>query len=195
VALLAPLDDAGSLYNRGTALARLGRFQEALAALEGALARDPAHADARHNHRLIQELLAARQQQPDEPGAGESGPDAETPPPGERGDAGDRSPPAEEAPGTETEPPEPGAPEPGDEAEASGAGKPPDTAAQALPRPADAPEATEADLELRESAQATEQWLSRIPDDPGGLLRNKFRQQYRRGRDPGAAEPSDEEPW
>jgi Ca-activated chloride channel family protein len=31
-----------------------------------------------------------------------------------------------------------------------------------------------------ESQQATEQWLRRIPDDPGGLWRRKFRYQYKR---------------
>ena len=32
--------------------------------------------------------------------------------------------------------------------------------------------------------QAMEQWLRRIPNDPGGLLRRKFRYQYQRlGRD------------
>jgi len=30
-----------------------------------------------------------------------------------------------------------------------------------------------------QSKQATEQWLRRIPDDPGGLLRNKFLYQYK----------------
>ncbi len=30
-----------------------------------------------------------------------------------------------------------------------------------------------------ESQQAYEQWLRRIPDDPGGLLRRKFLYQYR----------------
>ena len=35
-----------------------------------------------------------------------------------------------------------------------------------------------------EDAQAMEQWLRRIPNDPGGLLRRKFRYQYQRmGRD------------
>ena len=29
------------------------------------------------------------------------------------------------------------------------------------------------------SEQATEQWLRKIPDDPGGLLRRKFLFQYR----------------
>ena len=39
-----------------------------------------------------------------------------------------------------------------------------------------------------EDAQAMEQWLRRIPDDPGGLLRRKFRNQHmRRGA------PADEE--
>jgi Ca-activated chloride channel family protein len=29
------------------------------------------------------------------------------------------------------------------------------------------------------SEQAAQQWLRKIPDDPGGLLRRKFRYQYR----------------
>lgn len=32
--------------------------------------------------------------------------------------------------------------------------------------------------ELDEEQQATEQWLRRIPDDPAGLLRRKFKYQY-----------------
>jgi Ca-activated chloride channel family protein len=45
-----------------------------------------------------------------------------------------------------------------------------------------------------ESEQATEQWLRRIPDDPGGLLRRKFYYQYReRGAAPGETE--EEQSW
>ena len=40
--------------------------------------------------------------------------------------------------------------------------------------------------------QATEQWLRRIPDDPGGLLRKKFRYQYRNLNPPPTGEG---EPW
>ena len=29
-----------------------------------------------------------------------------------------------------------------------------------------------------EEAQALDQWLKRVPDDPGGLLRRKFEQQF-----------------
>ena len=39
---------------------------------------------------------------------------------------------------------------------------------------------TEKDLEKLKEQQATKQWLRRIPDDPGGLLRNKFKYQYKR---------------
>ncbi len=31
---------------------------------------------------------------------------------------------------------------------------------------------------LTEQEQALEQWLKKVPDDPGGLLRRKFRYQY-----------------
>lgn len=39
---------------------------------------------------------------------------------------------------------------------------------------------TEEQLEKMKEQQATKQWLRRIPDDPGGLLRNKFKYQYKR---------------
>ena len=37
-----------------------------------------------------------------------------------------------------------------------------------------------ADAQASEDQQAVEQWLRRIPDDPGGLLRRKFQRQYER---------------
>jgi Ca-activated chloride channel family protein len=41
----------------------------------------------------------------------------------------------------------------------------------------------------REQRQAVEQWLERVPDDPGGLLRRKFQLEYeRRQRDAGKGE-------
>ncbi|MBT8126473.1 MAG: hypothetical protein KJP15_03240, partial [Gammaproteobacteria bacterium] len=47
------------------------------------------------------------------------------------------------------------------------------------------------DAETVESEQAMEQWLRRIPDDPGGLMRRKFIYQYRQM--PNQAEAK--EPW
>ena len=39
---------------------------------------------------------------------------------------------------------------------------------------------TKKQTEMTKEQQATKQWLRRIPDDPGGLLRNKFKYQYKR---------------
>ncbi|MDH3453390.1 MAG: VWA domain-containing protein, partial [Gammaproteobacteria bacterium] len=47
--LFACGDDADAHYNRGTSLARAWRFEQALAAFDQTLARDPAHVDALHN--------------------------------------------------------------------------------------------------------------------------------------------------
>ena len=43
-----------------------------------------------------------------------------------------------------------------------------------------------------ETQQATEQWLRRIPDDPAGLLKRKFRYQYQQRTAP---PPEDEKTW
>ncbi len=55
-AALEPFDDADSLYNRGTALARLERLPEALAILEAAL-KLRSDEDIRHNRDLVRALL------------------------------------------------------------------------------------------------------------------------------------------
>jgi Ca-activated chloride channel family protein len=40
-----------------------------------------------------------------------------------------------------------------------------------------------AEASAEQQKRATQQWLQRIPDDPGGLMRRKFLYQYReRGR-------------
>ena len=61
------------------------------------------------------------------------------------------------------------------------------------------PEQLEALRREQEQQQAMEQWLRRIPDDPGGLLRRKFRYQYQRyGKDQDGNNtwPDDEvQPW
>ena len=50
-------------YNRGNALARLGRYQEAIAAYDQALATQPTMEDARHNKAVIEELLRQQEEQ------------------------------------------------------------------------------------------------------------------------------------
>lgn len=114
-AVLEPFDDPDSLYNRGTALARLQRLPEALAILDAALALRPADDDIRHNRDLVRALL---------------NPPPDTPPP------------------------------------------PPSQAPPSPPPPQGNPQ--------HEARQLADQWLRRVPDDPGSLLRHKLRIEHER---------------
>jgi len=59
---LQTLDGADSDYNRGNALARLGRLEEAVEAYEQALEQQPGDPDASHNRDLVRRLLDQREQ-------------------------------------------------------------------------------------------------------------------------------------
>ncbi|MBK9495365.1 MAG: hypothetical protein BWZ07_01895 [Alphaproteobacteria bacterium ADurb.BinA280] len=67
--------DIDSAYNHGTALAKAQRFEEAMAALDGVLQRDPGHVDAKANREAIAEWLQQQKQQEDanQPKSGEGG--------------------------------------------------------------------------------------------------------------------------
>ncbi|MBF0219621.1 MAG: VWA domain-containing protein [Gammaproteobacteria bacterium] len=63
---LEGVEDSETAYNRGNALARLGRLPEAIASYDAVLAADPQAEDARYNRDLLQSLL--QQQQPQDNG-------------------------------------------------------------------------------------------------------------------------------
>lgn len=202
----AQTGDREALYNRGNALARLGRFDEAIAAYDEVLKADPSHEDARYN----KELLEKQQQQQQQSGSGQSQQDTQAEnqgDPGQDTQAGDPSgggePGEEEQRAADGDPPsgsESGQPdqaarsgdsERDDSAQSSSretqdGGKPAEQKsgeAQGREQEGDQqPEsatAARSDTEpLDEEQLAAEQWLRRIPDDPGGLLRRKFRYQY-----------------
>ncbi len=54
---------ADGAYNHGNALAKLGRYEEAIAAYDAALAREPQMADAIANRKAVQDFLEQRRQQ------------------------------------------------------------------------------------------------------------------------------------
>ncbi|HST44486.1 MAG TPA: VWA domain-containing protein, partial [Luteimonas sp.] len=103
----APLAGADADYNRGNALARAGRYEDAIAAYDDALQAQPAHADAAANRAAVR---AAMQRKP---------------PPGPR----DGSRGKQDDPGSKTDEPQPGAGKPGADgtgkASEAGAGNPP----------------------------------------------------------------------
>jgi Ca-activated chloride channel homolog len=186
-ASLTNLDTATAHYNRGNALAKGGALEAAIGAYDRALEIDPAHEDALYNRAIVEQFLKdnPQQQPPPEEGQGQQsqqgdssdsqgqsgeqqeGEDSQE---GEEGQSGES-----EAGGTnDTEQPSDGEPE-GEQQEQeqnANAGDESDAGAETAPDPEE--------IERWASEQAAEQWLRRIPQDPGGLLRRKFLYQYQR---------------
>ncbi|NGZ05204.1 MAG: VWA domain-containing protein [Magnetococcales bacterium] len=164
------LDHADSWYNRGNALAQLQRLEEAVQAYDAALKRNPDHADARYNRDLIQQQL---QQKPKE--SSQSNQSSQS--------AQKESPSAPNPPSSAAQEGEKGEPEntktqlsnvTSQKEETAEANAPPE---QTTPSTDSQPTPTASEQEAK---QAEAQWLQRIPDDPGGLLRRKFQYQYQR---------------
>lgn len=190
-------EDAGpeSLYNKGNALARLGRFEDAIAAYEDTLAALPDHADAQHNKELLEKLLAEQQQQEQSESDSQDDNESEDQS-GESG--GDQSDQRSDAKPSDSESEDSAQTDPGSEEQsASSTSSEQESPAEAEPQEPEETaeeqraEAEEAPAEKAEDAfaaanseleneQATEQWLRQIPDDPGGLLRRKFEAEYQR---------------
>jgi Ca-activated chloride channel homolog len=157
-------------YNLGNALARQGEYQRAIAAYEQVLSADPGHDDAAFNKALVEKLLD--EQPPSDQGAEQEAsdgqPDSSTPPQGDRdADQGDQ-----EA--------SPDQPPPGEQPPRANDGN--DSSADDGRQGQEERE----DFATRDEQQdALDQWLRRVPDDPGGLLRRKFQyetnQRMRRG--------------
>jgi len=198
---LRPFGDVSSEYNRGNALARQGDLHGALASYSAALAQAPDDADVRHNRDLVARALAqhsaARGAPQSGAGAQNKGEDSHSggsPRADGQGSTGSQpgSPTGTQKSGAST-----GAATPGDETQQAsrdaalaaelqraGKGRPhPGKGATGQAR-ATAPGT---DLAAQgaaasdawpppqsEQTLALEQWLRRIPEDPGGLLRRKF---------------------
>jgi len=239
------VDTPDGHYNRGNALANLGRYEEALASYQASLTQQPNHADARHNMDVIKKLLEKQfsskqegQQSPQsdaspskqendgddtggegrEPahasdstngqsGLGRDGSQQgkqEEPEPvtGSKSQPSARQNQSEEDEKTdgrnltrETPEPEPSKAEQSEQqvlSPSSVEGQPGEAlehseAASAV--------ATEKTLDMQKSEQALQQWLRRIPDDPGGLLRRKFLLEHQRRVESGRSVSPQERRW
>jgi Ca-activated chloride channel family protein len=180
---------ADGLFNQGNALAMQGDLQGAINAYEKSLSLQPSAEDAIANRDFVQSLLDQQEDQDQEQQEGEeqsqqdeeSGQnDASDSDSGGDGESSDQQNDSQQAgDGQEDDASDQGEPQsdseqqPGDQA--------PNTA-DADQQAADQLEAATQEQmakfdEALEEQQALEQWLRRVPDDPGGLLRRKFRYQ------------------
>jgi Ca-activated chloride channel family protein len=187
------VDGDDALYNRANALARLQRYDDALAAYDALLERNPEHQDALFNRRAIEEFLRNRQQQQQQSGEGgqqqqsqdsqqqqsQDGQQQQS-----QGGQQQQSQGGQQQQG-EGEPQDEGEPQQQQQQQQSGEGGEPrqsqDGQQQGEGEPGDEGErqGERERVDEQMSAQAAEQWLRKIPDDPGGLLRRKFLYQYR----------------
>lgn len=153
----AELNAAEGHYNRGNALAHTGDYDAAIAAYDAALELDPGMEDALFNRSLVEEMKQMEQQQQDS--ESESS-DEQAGEESEQSEQGDEQSSDQQQDGEQNE----------QEADEQEGGE-------------ENQQSVEAEMEQNwseEDAQAMEQWLRRIPDDPGGLLRRKFRNQHQR---------------
>lgn len=201
----AERDDARSLYNLGNALARQGEFESAIDAYEQVLEMDPENADAQYNRDLLADLMEQQQQQQED---GEQQESSEQQGEGEESESDSESQEDGESQDGEGEQQEGEASQRDDEMSDEEL----EAMQEELQRAAEeAEQEQQEELEQmtaeelaalraqQEQEQAMEQWLRRIPNDPGALLRNKFRYQYQKtGKDQDGNNtwPDDEvQPW
>ena len=204
------LPGATAHYNLGNALAKAGRLDDAIAAYDRALALQPAMEDAIANRKLVDAARKRKpppggdsqqdQQKKQQQDKQQSGQDQQ---PGKQQDG-------QSQPGQDAKP-EQGTSRPGEQQRASPpegqsssqpeSPRPQDAKAQAdadaaqreqmqkaldgkspAGKPGERIEATPETPEQREQRLANQAQLQRVPDDPGALLRARFRLEYERRR-------------
>jgi len=205
--MFAEQEDTRSLYNLGNAMARQGELESAIDAYEQVLEIDPDDADAEYNRDLLKQVQEQQQQQnqgdqqepSDQQGEGEQS--------DESGESDQESSDSSEQSDSESE--GDSSQRDGDEAnqedlealqeELQRAAEEAAQNEQQMAQQQLTPEELEALRREQEQQQAMEQWLRRIPNDPGGLLRRKFRYQYQKSgkdQDGNNTWPDDEvQPW
>lgn len=180
-----------SAYNQGNALAKAGQLEQAIKAYDKALAVNPDDVDAKHNKEVVEKALEKqkqeqKQQDRQKDDKQQSKGDSEQNKDGEQSEKSDDQKPEQKPEQKQSDKQQPEENQQQDKAEQK---KPEDEKPQqAEQRKDDAEEQAKQQERVeaqssKEQQQANEQWLKRIPDDPAGLLKRKFKYQYgQRGR-------------
>lgn len=209
------IDSDQGWYNLGNALARQGRYDEAIDAYDKALKQHPQMADAIANRAAVD---AARKRQSGQKDSAQNKPGQQGKDQAQQNQKGQPQPGAGGAPKGQ-DPSQAKAPSPADaqgqpgqkNAQSQAGSKDKDAPPPGPPKPGDAQAQQQADAaqrqqmqqamaqqgaagkeaaaraaaaaetpQQREQRQAVEAWLRRVPDDPGNLLRAKFKLEHER---------------
>lgn len=171
VAAYAANFTADGHYNRGNALAKSGNYAEAIAAYDIALGLEAEHADAASNKAIVEQLL---EQQEAEQGEQEEGDSEES---DSEQNSESESEEQQESDQQQDQESQEGNQDQQEQQQQEQQQAPEDQENSESNSEQNTPNDT--NNEEFEEQQALEQWLRRIDDDPGELLRRKFRYQYR----------------
>lgn len=169
IAAFSASDTPDGHYNRGNSLALMGNYAEAIAAYDLAINLQNDHTDALANKEIVERLLEQQESEQGEEQDGDSqenqseqNSDNESEQNQENSDQQDQ----ESQEGNQDQQQEQQQNQPPEDQESSESNSEQNTP-------------SENSNDEFEEQQALEQWLRRIEDDPGELLRRKFRYQYR----------------
>lgn len=183
-------------YNYGNALARQGKYQEAITAYDKVLATNPQHADALYNKDVVKKALEQQKQQQNQQQDNQNNQQEQKDQQNQQNQqqqnqqGGQQNPQAQKDQQQQQNQQQQNQKDQQnqqqnaqkDQQEQKDQQAQEQTAkqqqAQAEKAEKDQQQQAEADPQQREQQQATEQWLNRIPDDPAGLWRRKFQYQY-----------------
>ena len=194
---------ADDYYNLGNSLAHAGNIPEAIAAYENALGLSPDHEDAAHNKRVLESMqseTSSNQDQENQDQRNQSD-----------SDKGQSSPSPQHAPQDDNEPQESDQPseaseqsqaEPEQQEQSGRENQQQDqsepneqTDQQVAESPAEATSQEDSQASQDRQRELIESLLRRVPDDPGGLLRQKFLYETRERSQAGQPRQDSEEPW
>ena len=166
-------------YNGGNALAKMEKYEDAIKAYDKALALNPSNQDALYNRKLIAELLKKKQEQQNKDNQSK---DKESQDKGSdnksKQDKDKSSQDAQNQDNSEKQNTNEDLKQKDKNEQAKGLEN--DKKQGKKDATKDQPGTDSSSQETREKQQAKEQWLQLIPDDPGGLMREKFLRDYLR---------------
>ena len=172
---LSLLEDIESHYNRGNSLAKLNRFPEAIEAYNQVLALAPDHEDALFNKELLEQVMEEQEQEQQQNSEGEDQNQDQQESEQQQDQQQDQQNQEQQSEQSEQDQQQEQDQQSQDEQQS-------EEESESEPQEQEMDEPEDGEQPDSEEEQAMQQWLRRIPDDPGELLRRKFQYQAARRR-------------
>ncbi|MDF1756809.1 MAG: tetratricopeptide repeat protein [Legionellaceae bacterium] len=163
-----------SSYNYGNALAFSGKLEQAIAAYNKALVENPEDKDAAYNRKIVEEMLKKQKKEEQQKNKDQKDPSEDQDKNSNQDNQGTKQ---DKENKNDDKKSQNNDNKKEEDKNQAGQKKPekPQPEKQDSPKPEQ-----EKDLSEHDKQQMKDQWLRLIPDDPGGLLREKFRRDYLR---------------